>query len=164
MQIRALHPEEWPLYREIRLRALAGAPDAFGMTYDAAVAISDDQWAAQFRERAATTIVLAACAEDGSLCATVQVYILPHEPGIAHAAGMWVEPEHRRGGVAAALLDASLADARRRGARRMQLHVTEGNDGAQRIYERAGFVFTGRWVPLREGNPLRALEMEAPLN
>ena len=51
-----------------------------------------------------------------------------------------VAPGHRGRGVGRALLDAVEAEARERGACKITLEVLEGNAGARRAYERAGFV------------------------
>ena len=62
----------------------------------------------------------------------------------ARLAGMGVRKAWRGQGVARALLDRLLADARARGEARMHLEVIEGNDPAIRLYETAGFVRRGR--------------------
>jgi len=58
-------------------------------------------------------------------------------------AGLAVDPALQRQGVGRALLEAAEAEARARGARRLTLRVLARNDGARRLYERAGFVVEG---------------------
>jgi ribosomal protein S18 acetylase RimI-like enzyme len=57
--------------------------------------------------------------------------------------GIAVDPACQRQGVGRALLDAAVAEARARGARRLTLRVLAHNDGAVRLYEGAGFVVEG---------------------
>ncbi len=158
-----MRPAEWRLYRDARLRALAGAPEAFGTTYAESAALTDEQWEQQFRERAATMTHYLAFGGSGAVAGIVRLFGQPGEPDVVEVLGMWVEPEHRRLGAARALLDTCLEEARRRKAERVRLEVVEGNDAAIRLYERYGFVFTGAWEPLREGSPQRGLEMEKVL-
>lgn len=68
--------------------------------------------------------------------------------------GMWVEPESRGRGLGALILRELLdwADCENR---TIVLHVTEGNDGARRLYEMNGFVSTGEWQRLRDGSEIR---------
>ncbi len=55
-----------------------------------------------------------------------------------------VVPEHRRRGVGGALLSLAMAEAVRRGARRMFLEVGEANAAARCLYDAAGFTCVGR--------------------
>jgi ribosomal protein S18 acetylase RimI-like enzyme len=57
--------------------------------------------------------------------------------------GLAVDPPRQQQGVGRALLDAAVDEARRRGARRLTLRVLACNDGALRLYRRAGFVVEG---------------------
>ena len=50
-----------------------------------------------------------------------------------------VDPEHRRQGIGAILLDAAFAELKMRGAPRVLLFTAEKNRGAQSVFERAGF-------------------------
>ena len=50
-----------------------------------------------------------------------------------------VDPAFRGRGIGRALLDAALAELKRRGAPRAVLSTAQGNDTAQRLFERAGF-------------------------
>ena len=59
---------------------------------------------------------------------------------IAELQRIAVTPRLRRRGLAGALLDAVLADARGKQAQRLLLEVRETNAGALAFYERAGFV------------------------
>lgn len=54
-----------------------------------------------------------------------------------------VAPPWRRQGLAAALVGAAMAEARRRGARRLFLEVRENNVGARQLYQRMGFAPVG---------------------
>ena len=54
--------------------------------------------------------------------------------------GMYVEPELRGQGLGRQLVEALLAEARRRdGLRQIALTVTEGNAAAEALYQRSGF-------------------------
>jgi len=55
-----------------------------------------------------------------------------------------VLPSHRRAGIAAAILDAALAIAFGRGARRVFLEVAERNGAARGLYSAHGFTDFGR--------------------
>jgi len=58
-------------------------------------------------------------------------------------AGLAVDPARQRQGIGGALVEAAAAEARARGARRLTLRVLAHNEGARRLYERAGFVVEG---------------------
>ncbi len=60
-----------------------------------------------------------------------------------HINNLAVAPEHRRAGVATALLSRVLEDGGRHGARRATLEVRRSNEPAQRLYERFGFTVAG---------------------
>jgi [ribosomal protein S18]-alanine N-acetyltransferase len=60
-----------------------------------------------------------------------------------HINNLAVLPEHRRGGVATALLTAILCDGARMGATRATLEVRESNAPARRLYARLGFTVAG---------------------
>lgn len=64
-----------------------------------------------------------------------------YEPGLAWVGGMGVLPAWRGRGVARALLEAALAEARGRGATTIGLDATEAG---RPLYERAGFQAVGR--------------------
>ncbi len=64
-----------------------------------------------------------------------------------HINNLAVLPEHRRAGVASALLDRVLADAAARGARRAALEVRASNGAALQLYDRFGF----RTTAIRRG-------------
>ena len=52
---------------------------------------------------------------------------------------LYVAPDHRRQGVARALVDDVVADARAAGAARISLQTEVGNDRALALYRSAGF-------------------------
>lgn len=55
-----------------------------------------------------------------------------------------VAPAYRRGGVGRALLEVALGESRRRGFRKLTLHVLGWNEPAQRLYASFGFEVEGR--------------------
>ena len=57
--------------------------------------------------------------------------------------GLAVAPAHQGRGLGRALLEAALAAARERGARRLTLRVLSTNPGARALYEACGFTVEG---------------------
>jgi ribosomal protein S18 acetylase RimI-like enzyme len=57
--------------------------------------------------------------------------------------GVAVDPARQGRGIGRALIDAAIAEARARGARRLTLRVFSPNERARRLYESAGFVVEG---------------------
>jgi ribosomal protein S18 acetylase RimI-like enzyme len=160
MEVRPLQPGEWRTYRAIRLRALADAPDAFGTTLAQANARPDESWQDQADGFAADEYGTLFLALDGrepcGLCAVALDANAPERAGIYQ---MWVAPEARGTGLGRRLLDEAARWARERGAGTLHLSVTEGNGPAIRLYESAGFRFTGESEPLRPGSEQRTLAM-----
>jgi len=59
---------------------------------------------------------------------------------------LFVVPEHRRKGVATALMNESLAFAKRTGAVKMSLKTQAGNAAARALYEREGWELDAEFV------------------
>jgi ribosomal protein S18 acetylase RimI-like enzyme len=68
----------------------------------------------------------------------------PPMAGRCHVAMVFVAPDHWGRGIGGAVVDAILAEARRRGYREAQLWTHADNVRAQRLYTRRGFRPSGR--------------------
>ena len=160
--IRSLHAHEWRAYRDLRLRALADSPDAFGSTLEAERQRPDEHWAERLATAAEWNAPLVS-EEGGALVGLVWGVIDPAAPETAHVIQMWTAPETRGLGCGAMLLDAVVRWAREANARRVLLNVTRGDTPASRLYARAGFAPAGDPVPLRSGSSILAQPMRLDL-
>lgn len=161
--VRVFRAHEWQIYRELRLGALADAPDSFARTLAEEQGRSDAEWSTLLAASTGSPSQLALVAERGERPVGLAYARLATEaPEIAHLYSMWVEPSARRSGVGLALVEAAAAWARSERARTLVLQVTEGNAPAASLYQRAGFVPTGELSPLRVGSALqvRTLRLE----
>ncbi len=161
MNVVRLGPEHWHEHRDLRLEALRTAPDAFAMTYAESVGLGAEHWQQWLRGPAT---FWHARDDSGSLgMAGLWDSPIPRAGTTAQLISMYVRPLARRRGVGQALVRTVADEARARGYERLFLHVTTGNDVAQRLYERTGFVATGETVPhphqscLREHVMVRSL-------
>ena len=77
---------------------------------------------------------------DGLAVGYVIYWLLPREIDIHNLA---VAPAYRRRGIARALLQTVIADARRERATRITLEVRKSNEAAQRLYHSLGFMAKG---------------------
>jgi len=73
----------------------------------------------------------------------VQPVLLPSGAHVRQIQGFAVDQSARGRGVGRALLEASVEETRRQGARRLTLRVLSVNATARRLYEQVGFVVEG---------------------
>jgi GNAT superfamily N-acetyltransferase len=162
--VRPLAAREWELYRALRLRALVDAPEAFGSTWAEESVRTDQDWAWRLNLGATSGHDRPLVAEvDGAAAGLAWAKVDAGDASLVNLFQMWVAPEARGHGVAAAILDAAIAWARGRNARAMQLGVVCGNDLARRLYERAGFRAVGAPEPQRPGSSRMEQKMQLDL-
>jgi GNAT superfamily N-acetyltransferase len=164
--IRSIRADEWPAVKELRLRALRDpvAHLAYLETYEDAAARPDSFWqerAAGAAEGTSGTQQIVAEGPDGLWLGTLAVLVeeagttdwagFPVERRQGHVVGVFVRPEWRGSGLTKALFDAGLEWAWANGVERMRLIVHPENVRAQGAYRKAGFVPSGRTVPLAGG-------------
>ncbi|HSL10447.1 MAG TPA: GNAT family N-acetyltransferase [Actinomycetota bacterium] len=165
MDIRIARADDWRAFREIRLRALQDAPDAFGGTHAAAAAEPDAYWRGWILGDGWNGRVRSWVADDRGRFRGMAVGArFDADPSTVNLFGMWVEPDVRGTGVATRLVGMVEAWARGQGATRLVLWVSDGNGRAAAFYAKLGFAPTG--TPprsLRDGSPVQIVEMERPL-
>jgi ribosomal protein S18 acetylase RimI-like enzyme len=140
--IHEITEDDWQLLRTIRLRALEDSPDAFASDYGAEVRHTEQQW----RESLRSDIWLLAF-EEGTTPAAVGVITATREP-LAPArelfiSWLWVDPWHRRRGIARSLVEAAAERMAAVGAATVSVWVLDGNETACGFYTAIGFAPTG---------------------
>jgi GNAT superfamily N-acetyltransferase len=148
-RVRRILPSEGDRLREIRLRALRDAPDAFASTFEAESTRRPGAWveaatAWSAGDGAATFVAEA----DEHWIGLIGALRTSERPALVELVSMWVAPESRRLGVAESLIGEVVAWARSTGADAVELWVASGNAGAIATYRRAGFVLTADRQPL----------------
>jgi ribosomal protein S18 acetylase RimI-like enzyme len=152
METRQAQAADWEALRRLRLAALADAPDAFASTLAAEMAFPDEVWRQRAEGGPASANFIAR--EGGVDIGLAAIFAEPDAPGRMHLVSMWVDPRHRRRGVAHGLVDQAVRWAAERQAREVILWVADHNTAARRLYERIGFRPTGERQAL-PSNPAR---------
>lgn len=152
-----LTPDDWQVFRDVRLASLRDSPQAFSATLESALARDEASWREGLAGR---TQFVAMAGED----------VVGTAGGIVDPAGqfgelvsMWVSPEWRGKGVSSRLIEEVAGWAAAVGFRQLRLWVVEGNQAAERAYAKAGFTRTGRHQPVRPGEPATEFEMARAL-
>ena len=155
VQVRRAHPDEWATVRDVRLAALADAPDAFASTLSRELARTEPQWRSRIRAwpwflawHAGQPSGLVAAGPDQPASGP-PASGPPTGPATQggrgwHLVSMWVSPQVRGTGVAELLVGAVVDHAGAAGAPRITLWVVMGNARARAFYRRMGFTPTGR--------------------
>jgi len=163
LEVRRIRADEGPRLRALRLHALADAPTAFGSTLAREEAFPDSLW----HERAARGAsggdgVTFIAEQDGRWVGLATGLAEDPEgpkPSGPVLVGMFVDGAERRHGAGAALVEGVAAWARARGAVRLSLWVTAGNEPAIALYRKCGFRPTGETKPLAHTPTLAELRM-----
>lgn len=137
--------DEWQQVRDLRLAALADAPDAFWSTLEEQRDRPEQEWRAWI-ERERSSLLIASTVDDGSTRDAALAAVGPHHEDevVAGLYAVWVAPWARGRGVGAALMRAVIARAEELGFPRIVLDVGDHNAPAIALYERFGFEPTGR--------------------
>lgn len=134
--IRPILPDDWPIWRKLRLMALGEAPYAFGSKLSEWQDAGEERW----RDRLASVDYNAIAEVSGMPAGMVSGARAGDE---AELLSMWVAPFARGKGVGDALVAEVLRWASLLPVRTVVLSVTEGNAHAMELYRRHDFVDAG---------------------
>jgi ribosomal protein S18 acetylase RimI-like enzyme len=137
--IRRLGQGDLPLFRALRLKALRQHPNAFGSSFE------EEQGSDLARMIGDAPSATYGGFVENRLVASTGLIVSPKikQCHKGHVVGVYVAPPWRRTGVAGALLDQIVLDARASGLILLTLSVTAGNTAARLLYLRAGFEVYG---------------------
>ena len=164
-KIRILGPDDWRLYRQIRLDSLKDSPDSFGAVHAREADLTDSEWQTRLDPSSLAKHALPLVAEsDGTVVGLA--WGLIHEPDlqVAHVYQMWVSPFQRGKGIGKSLLHEIEAWAKGRGCSLLALDVTTTNEAAVGLYVSSGFVPAGEKEVLRVGSTLMVQPMVMELH
>lgn len=141
IELRFLGPDDWPVWRDLRLAALAEAPYAFGSTLAQWQGDGDreERWRDRLAIPGSRNVVAAGADGPVGMASGVP----GGQPDAAELISMWVSPAARGRGVGDLLIAEIARWAARRGATVLRLSVMPDNRAAAALYERHGFQDTG---------------------
>lgn len=168
--------DDWAAVRDLRLRAVTDAPNAFLETREQVLDVDEDGWRSRVRRNVAVdSTQVVAVDPDGRWIGSMVCFVSEGAPGYiaaprpgprrANLVGVFVDPGWRGSvGVTDALLGAIARWAgEEKGFTELYLHVSEQNARAIRSYEKRGFVETGNVDSIPEQPGEREIEMVARL-
>lgn len=134
-EIRRLGPDDWALWRTLRLEALEKAPEAFGSSLEEESPLTESD----HRARLSKDVVWGGFA-DGELVAVAGFYLFAAQKRRHKGAlyGVYVKPAYRKAGWGEKIVRAVLTAARPL-ATQIDCSVVSTNASAIALYERLGF-------------------------
>jgi RimJ/RimL family protein N-acetyltransferase len=141
-EIRRLVPADAAAYRTMMLEGYELHPEAFTSTVAERASLPLEWWEARMKDEPGATEMVLGAFRGSRLAGVVGLSFESREKSRpkAHLFGMYVPQRMRKSGVGRGLVLGVLEHARKRGARLVQLTVTQGNAAAQALYEGCGFV------------------------
>lgn len=141
VEIVVLAPDDWAVWRHLRLAALGEAPYAFGSQLAdwAGDADAAERWRSRLGIPGSHNVVAMLHDDPVGMASGVPT----SHVGTVELISMWVAPGARGRGVGDALIREIERWARSVGARVLRLSVAEDNSPAADLYQRHGFQFTG---------------------
>lgn len=161
--IRRVRAEEWPRWREVRLRMLRDDAAFFSTRYEDMVREPDSTWRDWVAEAAAGSEKTLFVADERDRWLGVVGAFRRVDPLEVQLISMWVDPSARGRGLARALIRSVGQWAQARQASRVVLFVQEANRPARALYERAGFELTDQRAP-SHGRSAFKLVLAAPVS
>jgi ribosomal protein S18 acetylase RimI-like enzyme len=158
LEIRVLTPDDWPLWREARLAALAEAPHAFGSKLADWQGEGDreERWRARLELAGSYNLIALRGGEPVGMASGIP----GDEPGTAELISMWVAPQARGQRVGDQLIARIESWVIASGINDFRLAVRAGNSQAIRLYERHGFEFAPGCEPDEDGELPMAKQLQ----
>jgi ribosomal protein S18 acetylase RimI-like enzyme len=153
IEVQAIGVDDWALWRELRLRALADAPSAFGSTLADWTGPGDieQRWRQRLSSVGLNLVASLSVKPVGMASATSPV------KDEVELISMWVAPEARGRGVGGTLVEAIVMWALKQSVARVALDVRETNKDAINLYTRHDFVDIGVSPNSEPGAPERRM-------
>lgn len=155
-----LTPDDWNAWRQLRLAALAEAPEAFGSRLADWQGEHDreERWRARLAIPGSVNVVAVLDGQPAGMVSGVPASDGPASAGMAgdqaaELISMWVSPAARGRGVGDRLMTAVEQWALRAGAEVLLLAVYPANENAVGLYRRHGFRDTGPVGGGSDGGP-----------
>lgn len=153
--VRPIRENEWQELRDLRLRALADSPSAFGETLESAKQSDETEWRRLARGAVDSRNFVAL--RDECFVGMTALFVDGVQRG--QLVAVWVAPEGRGHGIGAALIKDAVDFARSIHLTSVYLWVNCDNEPARMLYEKLGFRATGVEQPL-PSDPEHYREME----
>jgi ribosomal protein S18 acetylase RimI-like enzyme len=162
--IRRVEPDDVPVARELRLRALKTDPTSFGSTYEREAAFAHEVWEERVArgargDDAATFIAF----REGEPVGLVSGFRDDDEAHVFDVVGMWVAPEARGERIGRRLLDEIESWIASCGGTEARLSVTNVSAAARGLYASGGYAPDGREEQSRHTTGLVEIGMRKPL-
>ncbi|OGD08258.1 hypothetical protein A2397_05590 [Candidatus Amesbacteria bacterium RIFOXYB1_FULL_44_23] len=140
--IRALTPDEWPIFKKLRLESLADSPSAFSASPESLVDQPDSYWFDRLDTADKTFVAFMGKTPVGM--ASIYTKSNPKISHIAEAWGVYVSPKYRGQKIGKELLQTIIAEASSRSQfKKIRLGVTSSQSQAFGLYKSLGFVQVG---------------------
>ena len=140
MIVRKLEPDDWTIFRRLRLAGLQSDPTSFATSYEGSLEMSDEEWRDFFGSR---DYFVAFDEEE-----PVGMAAIRRDDGesFAHRAvvlNVYVSPSMRGRGVGEILMSELANHAMEQGILQLELGVNAESTAAIRLYERNGYTRIG---------------------
>ena len=140
VEVRRFAPEEWPLYRTVRLHALGADPRLFSSSHAIESAYPDEWWQARL---VADDVGIFGVFRHGEVIGMTGVAVARDDRSVALLWGSWLDPALRGRGFSVPMYEARIVWARSRPeVRRVTVSHRQGNVVSARANRKHGFVFT----------------------
>ena len=155
MELALLGADDWPLAREVRLRALKVSPTAYLADYEIEVTVGEDGWRERF-----TRMHWVVARDSERVIGMASSVRVPGRPADErHVESVWVDPRYRRTGVLRALLGQLAAEEP--AVSEWRVWVLDTNTVAFEVYDRLGFSPTGERQLLSDGSGRREIRLRS---
>jgi GNAT superfamily N-acetyltransferase len=159
IEVRELGPDDWQVWRVLRLAALEEAPAAFGSQLSDWVDAKEERWRARLGIPGSRNVVAVLDGRPVGMASGLPT----EEDGVVALVSMWIEPAGRGQGIGDQLMAAVEQWAREAEAHTLKLSVVAGNDKAHDLYLRSGFTDTDEAGDLMPDGIHHELIMRKPL-